>query len=134
MPENLKQFKLKGEEVTPVLSPVTIERVILISSVLFLISLFFGLINDSLGFLGESLFILVLSWGVYRRSYAAAVLLSAYLLFAKIYQLIFLDHLPLVLRLIGLFLAILYVRRFYLGSKDAMKEDLIDRRMLGTFE
>lgn len=119
---------------TPVLSSVTIVRAMLMSLALFLISLVFGVLNQSPGFLGESLLILVLSWGVYRRSYAAAVLLSLYLLFAKGYQLIFLDHLPLVLRLIGLFLAVLFARRFYLGSKDAMREDFLDRRMLGTFE
>lgn len=134
MPENLKQFKLKGEEMTPVLSAITIERTILMSSVVFLISLFLGVTTKSLGFLGESLLVLVFSWAIYRRNYAAAVLLSAYLLLAKTYQLIFMTDLPLVARLAGIILAILFARRFYLGSKDAMKKHLPATTVLGTLD
>lgn len=134
MPENLKQFKLRGEEVMPVFSTSTIERAVLLSSVAFLMSLFLGVANKSLGFLAEALLILVFSWGIYRRNYAAAVLLSVYLLLVKTYQLIFLTDLPVVFRFIGISLAILFARRFYLGSKDTMKKDLSTGRMLGTLD
>ena len=129
-----KDLKIRGEEVTPKLDLKHLKRALFLASLLFVASLLTGIFTKSLGFLCESLFIITLSWGVYRGNFSAILLLSVYVVAAKIYQLVVLTELPLILRLASLLIALLFLHRFYLGYKQSVEVREAERRIFGLLD
>lgn len=113
-----KQMWAKGLEASPQIKISKIQDILFLSSLLFLLSLTIGIIHKSFGLLMESLLIVTLAWGVYRRNFAATLILVGYLGIAKIGQMIFWQDLPLVFRIGSILLTILVLQRFYVGLKN----------------
>lgn len=128
-----KHLRAKGAEMTPAFNSIHIEKALLLTAALFVISLTMGIFIKSIGLLCESLLLICLSWGIYRTNFSAILLLSVYLLVSKTYQLIFLTEVPWMVRILSVLLSLLLSRYFYLGFKAPATEQN-DMKLFGLLD